>query len=63
MVTEIEVWRSAKLLIRHYGDAAFQHAEQKADELKAKADLDGWAKWLRIAAAVLELQEGRNTDG
>ena len=56
MASEREIQRSAQLLISQYGDDAFKRAEQRAAGLKAKADLDGWATWVRIAAAVLEMQ-------
>jgi hypothetical protein len=55
MVSEFEIWRAATLLIGQYGESASDHAEQRAKALEAKADLDGWARWMRIAAAILEL--------
>lgn len=59
MVTELEIWRAARLLISQYGDSAFDQAEERAAALKAKSDVDGWATWVRIAAAILELQDQR----
>jgi hypothetical protein len=56
MVSEVEIWQSAKLMVRQYGESAFARAEERAAMLKAKSDIDGWATWVRIAAAILELQ-------
>jgi hypothetical protein len=60
MVSELEVWRAARLLVGQYADDALEHAEKRAASLRAKADLDGWATWTRIAAAILENQQGRS---
>jgi hypothetical protein len=56
MVSEIEIWQSAKLMVAQYGEGAFVRAEERAAALKANGDIDGWATWVRIAAAILELQ-------
>ncbi len=55
MVDDIDVFRSAKLLIDQHGQDALIEAALKADELLDTGDLDGQAVWLRIRAAVLEL--------
>ena len=55
MTDDIDVYRSAKLLVdRHGGDAPI-HAAMRADELMDQGDMDGRAVWLRIKAAVEEL--------
>ncbi len=55
MTSELDIWRSAKLLVdQHGGDAAIR-AAQRADELLAAGDIEGRATWLRILAAVKEL--------
>jgi hypothetical protein len=38
-----------------FGEGVFARAEERAAALKANGDIDGWATWLRIAAAILEL--------
>jgi hypothetical protein len=56
MVSEIEIWQSAKLMVAQHGEDAFARAEERAAALKTKGDIDGWATWVRIAAAILEIQ-------
>ena len=55
MTSDLDVWRSAKLLIEKYGDEAPIHAAMRADELLDKGDMDGLAVWKRILAAIEEL--------
>jgi len=55
MTTDLDIYRSAKLLIDQHGQDATLEAALKADELLGAGDLDGQAAWLRIRAAVLEL--------
>lgn len=53
-VSDLDIYRSAKLLIDQYGDAASLHAANRCDEMLDKGDLDGRAVWSRIYEAVLE---------
>ena len=55
VVDDIDIWRSAKLLIDQHGDEAPIHAAMRADELLAAGDLDGYAAWKRIVRAVDDL--------
>ena len=54
-VADLDIYRSAKLLIDQHGADALIEAALKADELLDSGDLDGQAVWLRIRKAVLEL--------
>ena len=54
-VVDIDVYRSAKLLIDQYGQDALIEAALKADELLDAGDLDGQAVLMRIRKAVLKL--------
>ncbi len=54
-VADIDVYRSAKLLIDQHGADALIEAALKADELLDAGDLDGQAVWMRIGKAVVEL--------
>lgn len=56
MVSEVEIWQSATLMVAEFGEGAFARAEERAAALKANGDIDGWATWVRVAAAILELQ-------
>ena len=52
---EIDIWRSAKLLIDQHGDEAAIHAARRVDELLEASDLDGYTVWKRVLKAVEEL--------
>ena len=55
MVDDLDIYRSARLLIDQHGQDAALEAARRADELRHKGDLDGQVTWLRIHEAVLEL--------
>ena len=54
-VSELDVFRSATLLVKRHGDEAPIHAAMKADAMLDKGDLDGQRVWRRILAAVNDL--------
>jgi hypothetical protein len=56
VVSEIEIWRSAKLMIAQSAEESVAHAVERAIECDASADIDGWIRWMRIAEAILEIQ-------
>ena len=56
MISDLDIWRAANLLLRQYGENAEIVAAHRADELLERADLDGEVVWLRIKRAVAELQ-------
>ena len=62
-VTDVDIWRSAKLLIDQYGDAASLHAANRCDEMLDKGDLDGRAVWSQIYEAVMELMKTEPGEG
>ena len=51
MVSDLDIYRSANLLLKQHGDEAPIHAAMRADEMLDKGDLDGRAVWLGIKAA------------
>ena len=55
-IEEIDVWRSAALLIRQHGEDAAIVAAQRADELLAEGAVTGFRTWQRIVAVINELQ-------
>jgi len=56
MTLDIDIYRTANELIKQHGEHAAIHAAMKADEMLAKADVDGQAAWMRIMKAIDELQ-------
>ncbi len=56
MVSHLDIYRSAKLLIGRYGSEASVHAAMEADRLLAEGDLAGKRTWVRIMWAIEELE-------
>lgn len=56
MISEIDIWRTATVMIKRYGNTADLEACICADELAAKGDRAGMRVWLRILNAIDRLQ-------
>jgi len=56
MISDIDIWRCAALMINNYGSEADTEAAAYADEHFAKGELDGQRVWMRIARAIDELR-------
>ncbi len=56
MTSDLDIYRSANLLVKQHGEDAPIEAAMRADATLDKADLDGYAVWKRILRAVEELQ-------
>ena len=59
MVDDLDVDRSAKLLIDQHGEDASGFAAKQADKQAEAGDMDGQAVWLRVLGAIEELQRLR----
>ena len=57
MIPEIDIWRAAQLMLKHYGEQALEESAVRADELSLAGDDDGAATWRRIMAAVTQLAD------
>ena len=57
MPEEIDIYRSAKLLIDQHGDNASIHAAQEADACLERGDLDGKAVWVRVISVISVIRE------
>jgi len=57
MVTPKDIWISAHLLIKKYGDGAEDHAAQKVWEFKQKKDEKAAATWKRIVKTLAEVRD------
>ena len=55
MVSELDVFRTAHLLMRQHGEYAELEAARRADELLDSGDLEGHVVFVRIVAAIQEL--------
>jgi len=56
MISDIDIWRAANLLIRRHGSDAETEAGWHADQMLERGDLDGTAVWKRIRRAIVALQ-------
>ena len=63
MIPDLDIWRSANVLVKHHGQDAPIHAAMRADALLEKGDLDGCAVWKRIVRAVEELRRAGPVKG
>lgn len=57
MIPEIDIWRSARVMMKRYGDQAAKEADQRAGELIETGDQDGAAVWRRIHDAILQWED------
>ena len=57
MPIELDILRTANLLIRQHGTDAELAAAMKADEMLAAGDIDGQRVWLRVMKAIQQLQD------
>ncbi len=55
MITDLDIYRAASVIIKQYGEDARVHAAMRADAMLEKGDLDGYAVWKRILRVVREL--------
>lgn len=54
---ELDIWRSANILLKRYGDEAVFIASKRADALLDQGDHQGCSAWIRIAKAIFELEQ------
>ena len=56
MIPDLDIYRSANLLVKQHGEDAPIEAAMRADAMLEGGDLDGYAVWKRIPKAIEELQ-------
>ncbi len=56
MIPDLDIYRSAQVLVKQHGEDAPIEAAMRADAMLDKGDLDGAATWKRILKAVEDLQ-------
>jgi len=52
VISELDIWRAANLLIRQDGENAEREAARKADSMLNRGDHDGQLVWMRIRRAI-----------
>ena len=62
VISDLDIYRSANILIKQHGEDAAIHAAMKADGLLAKGDAYGVAVWKAILRAIDDLQQNEPKD-
>ncbi len=55
MISDLDIYRTANVLVKHHGEDALIQAAMRADAMLEKGDLDGYAVWKGILKAIEEL--------
>ncbi len=55
MIPDLDIYRTANVLVKQHGDDAPIHAAMRADELLDKGDLEGCAVFKRVIKAIEEM--------
>jgi len=63
MISDLDIYRSAKVIMKRYGKDAQIHSTKRASAMLDKGDLDAYAIWKRILRAVEELQKAAPKSG
>ncbi len=63
MIPDLDIYRSAQVLVKQHGQDASIHAAMRADNLIETGDLDGFSVWKRILRAVEEIQRTDRPSG
>ena len=63
MILDLDIYRSANVLVKQHGHDAPIHAAMRADAMLDKGDLDGYAVWRRVLRAVGELLRAERVQG
>ena len=63
MTSDLDIFRTANVLIREHGEDAAPEAAQRADAMLEKGSVDGQRVWKRVLAAVREIQRQEPREG
>ncbi len=56
MISDLDIYRSAQVIMKQYGKDAQIHSTKRASAMLDKGDLDAYPVWKRILRAVEELE-------
>ncbi len=56
MISDLDMYRSANVIMKQYGKDAQIHCTKRASAMLDKGDLDAYAVWKRILRAMEEIQ-------
>lgn len=60
---DIDIWRTARILIEAHGEDAAMHAAMRADDAKDENRQDAASVWTRVMSAAEELLRQKTTTG
>ena len=63
MISDLDIWRSAMVMVKRYGDDAMLEAAARARKLIADNDMNGAAMWQHIGEAIERLQAKAPSEG
>jgi hypothetical protein len=63
VTSDLDIYRSAQVLIREHGEDAALEAAMRADAMLDKGDLEGYVMWKRVLRAVEEMQRKHPDNG
>ena len=63
MLTERDIYATAMVMVRRYGDDAGAEAAQRSDQLLGDGNMAGAAVWRRVVTAVEELARQAPREG
>ncbi len=63
MTSDLNIYRTASVLIREHGDEADLVAAQRADEFLDRGDMAGSAVWRRVLKAIKEIWREEPREG
>ena len=63
MIPDLDIYRSANVLVKRHGEDAPVEAAMRADGMLEAGDLDGYGVWKGILKAVEELLREEPEDG
>jgi hypothetical protein len=63
MPSDLDIWRTANLLLKQHGEEALAFAAGRAVDYAFAEDKEGAVLWRRILEAVRELQRRDRQDG
>ncbi len=63
MISDLDIFRSANLLVKRHGQDAPIHATMRADAMLESGDLDGYAVFKRVVKAAEEILSKDRPDG
>ena len=62
MVPDLDIYRSANVLVKHHGQGAPIHAAMRADAMLDKGDLDGYAVFKQVVKTTEEFLSKERPD-